>query len=225
MIVRLPIGLLGSNCYIIFPEDHGEAAVVDPGMTERALAEHVLQEHDLRLRYVLNTHGHFDHAAGNGLFVTASVILGIHVSDRPLLMSGGGAPSFGLQIASSPTPTLDLKEDTTLTLTAPSGATCRISVIETPGHTPGSICLYITPDAALITGDTLFAGTVGRTDLPGGDPRALSSSLHKLLGFAPNTRILPGHGETTVLQRELRVNPWLRRLSLTRRSGARRPTN
>ncbi len=225
MIIRLPIGLLGSNCYIIFPEDHGEAAIVDPGITDRAPVDRVLQGHDLRLRYVLNTHGHFDHVLGNGLFVTASVALGIHSSDRPLLMSGGGASDFGFQIPSSPTPTLDLKENTALTLIGPSGTTCCLSVIETPGHTPGSICLYVTPDAALITGDTLFAGNVGRTDLPGGDPRALSTSLRKLLGLAPETQILPGHGDTTVLQRELRVNPWLHRLSLTQRSGARRPAN
>lgn len=225
MIVRLPVGLLGSNCYIIFPEDHGEAAVIDPGITERAAVDRVLLEHDLQLRYVLNTHGHFDHTAGNGLLVTASVTLGIHFADRRLLMSGGGASTFGFQVYSSPAPTLDLREGTTLTLKANNGTQSLVSVIETPGHTPGSVCFYVAPDIALITGDTLFAGNVGRTDLPGGDPYALTSSLSKLLTFAPETQILPGHGDTTVLYRELRTNPWIHRLSITRRSDAEPPAD
>lgn len=210
MIQRLPIGMLGSNCYLVY--DGGEGAIVDPGMQDPAPLIAVVRQHGLRIRYVLNTHGHFDHVAGNSKLLRSDepalqgARLGIHPDDEHLLLTGGGAGTFGIPYVPSPEPELMLEAETTLTIGA-----LTLRVIATPGHTPGSICLYSESENALITGDTLFAGNVGRTDLPGGDARALTRSLKRIQSLPPVTRILPGHGEASTLERENRRNPWMRR--------------
>lgn len=213
MISRLPIGILDSNCYVISDPHAGLAAIVDPGFQSSVTPSGSVTLH-AQLRalavtpcLILNTHGHFDHIIGNASLVTAQIPLGIHPLDVPLLLSGGAGASFGFAGPASPAPTLSLIDGLELSI-----GSLHVRVIHTPGHTPGSVCLYVVEDEALITGDTLFEGSVGRTDLPGGDPRALTHSLVKLLDLAPNTRVYPGHGAPTTMARELRSNPWLRRL-------------
>jgi hydroxyacylglutathione hydrolase len=204
-ILRLPIGLLGSNCYLLYEDDGGEAAVVDPGMLDPRPLQQELERHDLHVRYVLNTHGHFDHVAGNQLALLHQADLGIHPADRALLLQGGGGAQFGLALPPSPEPTLDLVEGLSLRLGA-----AAIEILHTPGHTPGCVCLYVPGEPALLTGDTLFAGSVGRTDLPGGDHRHLESSLMRLLRLPAGSRIYPGHGSATTLAGEKQHNPWLK---------------
>ncbi len=206
MIIQLPIGLLGSNCYIV--HNAGESAVVDPGFDDPEPLLEALNTHGLRVRYILNTHGHFDHTIGNARLQLPEAQLAIHPADRQLLLSGGGLAQFGLPEIASPEPALDLVEETPLTL-----GTLHIKVLHTPGHTPGSVCLYIPETGDVLTGDTLFAGAVGRTDLPGGDARQLTQSLRKLLQLPAETRVHPGHGDPTTLGVERQHNPWLQRLS------------
>ena len=213
MIVHLPIGLLESNCYLIVapasdPARRAEAALVDPGVQDISQLMDKIHEHGTGVRYILNTHGHFDHIAANGRLELPGALLGIHPADRPLLLSGGGADLFGMPYVPSPYPTLDLNDGDTLLL----GNDLRIEILHTPGHTPGSVCLYVPSDQALLTGDTLFADNVGRTDLPGGNARALTASLHRIMTLPQATRIYPGHGYPVTLAEARRINPWLRRL-------------
>lgn len=215
MIVGLPIGLVESNCYLVYDEslDHTatpNGAVVDPGGDVQPLLDEIARR-GVRLGYLLNTHGHFDHIAANAQLRAAfPAPLGLHPADRALLAAGGGAAMFGLTYINSPAPDVDLYDGLILQI-----GKLRLEVLHTPGHTPGSVCFYCPEERALLTGDTLFAGSVGRTDLPGGDARQLSASLRRLLALPPETRILPGHGPESTLEVERRTNPWLRRLAAT----------
>lgn len=209
MILRLPVGLLESNTYVVYDAASRRALIVDPG-GEAAPLLALIAEHSLEVEAVLNTHGHFDHSAANARLCTAlGVPLGLHPADASLLSEGGGATWFEIPYEASPRPTLWLEDGQVLKV-----GNLTVQVIHTPGHTPGSVCLYIPEDEALITGDTLFAGSVGRTDFPGGSARDLTASLKKLIQLPRSTRIYPGHGEESTLAEECRFNPWLRRLCL-----------
>jgi len=214
VIIGFPIGMVGSNTYLLYDDKQKDGAIIDPGgETEPLLQE--IKKREIIIRYLLNTHGHFDHIAANAhLQSTFDVPLGIHPADRDLLLEGGGASWFNLAYVPSPRPDIDLTEETVLEL-----GRLRIAVLHTPGHTPGSVCLYVPEENALFTGDTLFADSVGRTDLPGGDARQLTESLHKLLSLPTETTIYPGHGSTTTLGRERRHNPWIKRLENDTASG------
>jgi hydroxyacylglutathione hydrolase len=221
MIIQLPIGMLQSNCYLIYDEKSHEGAIVDPGANAEALLKEVKQR-DLQIRYILNTHGHFDHIIGNAQLVAElDVPLGIHPADQTLLSKGGGAAYFGMGTVASPHATLELTDGFNLQV-----GEVNLQVIHTPGHTPGSVCFYVSEDTnvatspsnqadpanpnGLITGDTLFAGSVGRTDLPGGNAQILTKSLNRLLMLPPETIIYPGHGPISTLAREQRSNPWIK---------------
>lgn len=207
MIIGFPIGMVGSNTYLLYDEEQKDGAIIDPGGETKPLLQEI-EKSEITVRYLLNTHGHFDHIAANAqLQSTFDVPLGIHPADRDLLLDGGGAPWFGLAYVPSPRPNIDLTEDTVLDL-----GRLRIEVLHTPGHTPGSVCLYVPAENALFTGDTLFANSVGRTDLPGGNAHQLTESLRKLLSLPRETTIYPGHGATTTLGRERQHNPWMQRL-------------
>jgi glyoxylase-like metal-dependent hydrolase (beta-lactamase superfamily II) len=201
MLETLPIGLLGANCYLII--DGRDCAIVDPGMPDPASLIENLAHRSLTVQYVLCTHGHFDHVAGLGRMDLGAAELGLHAADWSLLSSGGGAHLFGLPVAPAPAPTLNLVDGLSLSVGA-----LHVEVCHTPGHTPGSVCLYIPEDHALLTGDTLFRRGVGRTDLPGGSSRDLSASLRRLLCYPAETECYPGHGPSTTLAREVQTNPW-----------------
>lgn len=204
MIVQIPLGILEANCYLVYDETGGEGIIVDPGGDTTPLRREIEQRH-VTIKAILNTHGHFDHSAGNAELASFDVPLGIHPNDRDMLAEGGGAAWFGFPAAPAMQPTIALTEG----FEYPVG-NLHLHVITTPGHTPGSVCLYIPEENALFTGDTLFAGGIGRSDLPGGDPRALTASLTRLLALPPETIIYPGHGPTSTLAQEKRLNPWLR---------------
>lgn len=204
MIVQIPLGILEANCYLVYDEASGEGVIVDPGGDTAPLREEI-ERRGVSIKAILNTHGHFDHSAGNAELVSLGVPLGIHPHDHDLLADGGGAGWFGFPAVPAIQPTMALTEG----FEYPVG-NLRLRVLETPGHTPGSICFYCPEENALLTGDTLFAGGIGRTDLPGGDPRALTASLARLLTLPAETVIYPGHGPTSTLAQERRHNPWLR---------------
>ena len=200
----LPTGPLEVNCYIVGCKKTRKAAVIDPGGDAEKILER-LKQHELDLVTIINTHGHFDHIGGNReLMEATSAELLIHQDDRQLLdYAQEHAAAYGLQTEASPPPTRELVGDEKLSVGALS-----LQVIHTPGHSPGGICLYV--DDCLLVGDTLFAGSIGRTDLPGGDHQLLIAGIkEKLLPLPETTRVCPGHGPMTTIGEEKQYNPFL----------------
>jgi glyoxylase-like metal-dependent hydrolase (beta-lactamase superfamily II) len=204
IITSLPTGPLEVNCYLVGCEKTGKAAVIDPGGNVNSILE-LLRQHDLTLAMVINTHGHFDHIGANrSLLEKTGCELLIHQDDAPLLQRAAEhAALFGLSTSRSPEPTRLLKDGDTIEL-----GDLTFKVIHTPGHSPGGICLHV--DDCLFVGDTLFCGSIGRTDLPGGNHQQLINNIkNKLLGLADETKVYPGHGPATTIGHEKRHNPFL----------------
>ena len=200
----LPTGPLQVNCYIVGCEKTRNAAVIDPGGDAEQILR-LLKKLELKLELVINTHGHFDHIGGNRqvLEATGAELL-IHRADVPLLgQAAVHAANFGLQADISPPPQRELAGGERLTL-----GELQIEVLHTPGHTPGGICLRVADQ--VIVGDTLFAGSIGRTDLPGGDHQTLIRSIKDKLLILPDATVAhPGHGPATTIGREKLYNPFL----------------
>ncbi len=187
-----------NGCYLIV-DDRGEALLVDPSMGERVALD-ALREHKIRLVEILNTHGHPDHVYANAAVKQAtSARLAIHRLDAYRL--GPGAPAGTFEVP--PATADDLIDEGPLTYLDDVG----LVALHTPGHTEGSSCFYLDNEGALFSGDVLFKGNVGRVDLPGGDARAMETSLERVSGLPPGTRVYPGHGPQTTIGDELR---WLR---------------
>jgi hydroxyacylglutathione hydrolase len=201
-----PVGPLRCNCTLLANLETLDAIVVDPG-DEIADILARLARHHLTVRQIIVTHAHIDHIGGAAQLkrITGAPVL-FHQADLPILaMLEMQAGWLGI-----PTP-----EQVALDQSAEDGLSAGIpgldaEVIHTPGHTPGSICLLFPKQELLLAGDTLFAGSVGRTDLPGGDTKALLRSIHtRLLALPENTLVVPGHGEETTLGHERETNPFL----------------
>ena len=205
IIKKLEVGPIMANCFILGCEDTREAVVIDPGDDpDRILM--TLAKEKLTVKYLIDTHGHFDHVGANRrMKEVTGAELAIHPDDVPMLAQlARSAASFGLSAENSPEPDLLLNEGDSV-----SFGNISLKVIHTPGHSRGGICLY-TP-GHLFAGDTLFAGSIGRTDLPGGDYDTLIASIkQKLLNLPDDTRVYTGHGPETTIANEKRMNPFLR---------------
>jgi len=200
---HLAVGPLMSNCYIIACKQTREAAVIDPGDE----ADNILiaiSEFKSRLKYILNTHGHFDHVGANARLkqVTGASIL-IHEEDAPMLnIVSSSAGAWGMSSVDSPPPDQTIKEGDIIDV-----GQIKLKVIHTPGHSPGGVS-FLT-DNIVFVGDTLFAGSIGRTDFPGGNYNTLITSVkNKLFVLDDNVVVYPGHGPETTIGNEKSTNPF-----------------
>jgi len=198
IVKSLPVGPLYTNCFIIGCEDTKEAAVVDPGGdSDKILMS--LADDKLTLKYIINTHGHFDHVAGNKRLkdATGAKIL-IHEEDATLLTT----PSMGLSQDNLQAADEFIKDGDKI-----SFGNITLEVIHTPGHTRGGISLY-TPGHVFV-GDTLFAGSIGRTDFPGGDYETLINSVKdRLFPLGDEVMVYSGHTAETTIGNERKFNPF-----------------
>jgi hydroxyacylglutathione hydrolase len=201
-----PVGPLQCNCTLLGNETSREAIVIDPGDNVAGILER-LARHRMTLKQIVVTHAHIDHVGGAAQLrrLTGAPVL-LNQRDLPVLaMMELQAGWLGI-----PTP-----EIVAVDASAEEGMKAGIpgleaEVLHTPGHTPGSICLHFTTEALLLAGDTLFAGSIGRTDLPGGDTQQILRSLHdRLLPLPDQTHVIPGHGPETSIGIERETNPFL----------------
>ena len=203
-----PVGVLQCNCSIVGDEQTREAMVIDPGdQIDEILA--ILRQENLSLKYIVVTHAHIDHVGGAMKLKTATgAPILLNQNDLALLkMLDIQATWIGMR------PPGQVQVDESVG----DGRTLKIgniesSVIETPGHTEGSICLFFPQEKKLIAGDTLFAGSIGRTDLPGGSFDKIMRSLRtRVLALPDDTQVVPGHGPLTTIGDERETNPFLTR--------------
>ncbi len=198
----LVLGLIDTNCFVVDDDAGGPAVVIDPAgdvdEVRTALAGRAVGA-------IILTHGHFDHmGAVAELMAETGAPLLVHSVDAERVIGGGDGHVFGMPMAGVKPDRL-LEDGDTL-----HAGSLTLTVLHTPGHTPGSICLLA--DEEVFSGDTLFAGSVGRTDLPGGDGRELRESIATKLAPLPDeTRVHPGHGPDTTIGRERRINPFFPR--------------
>jgi glyoxylase-like metal-dependent hydrolase (beta-lactamase superfamily II) len=202
----LVVGPLGVNCLILGCAETGEGVVVDPGGDPDGIIAAIARL-GLRIPRVINTHGHFDHVGGNRKVLEhTGAELMVHEGDVPYLSRAADvAVKYGVTTENSPQPDRYLEDGMIL-----SFGNHRMEVLHTPGHTPGGCCLYIADEALILTGDTLFADGVGRTDFPGGSHKALIESIRtRLLTLPDATRVYPGHGPSSTIGHERRYNPYI----------------
>jgi hydroxyacylglutathione hydrolase len=204
VIVRLlVVGPIQANCYILGCERTKQAAVIDPGGDVNTILM-TLAKDKLNLVYIINTHGHFDHTGANKpLKAATGAELLIHRADAPMILQQerGGA-LWGMEIQNSPPPSRFIDEGDIITFGAIS-----LKVLHTPGHSPGGISLVT--DKVVFVGDTLFAGSIGRTDFPGGDYEGLLENVRsKIFTLGDDVIVYPGHGPETTVGHERRYNPF-----------------
>jgi hydroxyacylglutathione hydrolase len=201
----LAVGLLEVNCYILGDEETKEAVVIDPGGDEDDILE-VLKHHKLQLKYIIDTHGHFDHVDANQPLKDATgAQIAIHEADAPALSLPSQEALFftGNRVRLSQADIL-LKEGDVL-----SFGPYNLKVLHTPGHTPGGISLVMEGHPYVYVGDLLFAGSIGRTDFPGGDFDALINAVRtKIFPLGDNYTVFPGHGPVTTVGQERKYNPF-----------------
>ena len=192
----LVCGPLGNNVYVV--SESGRAIVVDAPMESSAPVLSVLQERNLQVDLIVLTHSHWDHVAEAAHLAQAT---GAPLAAHPLDAADLAGPRRSMLLPGTELPPLavarELDEGDVVEL-----GTLRLTVLHTPGHTPGSICLSAASQATLLSGDTLFAGSYGRVDLPGGDAAKMAASLRRLATLPPQTRVLPGHGSATTVGAE-----------------------
>lgn len=195
-IRRIPVGMLEANCYLLCCG--GECCLIDPGDEAERLLR-AAEESGCALRFLLLTHGHFDHYGAVRPILARFPALPVYLHEGDL--SDGEEQLRMRRIAGADLRPLHEGDELRL-----GGLTLR--VLETPGHSAGS-CVFQAGEL-LFTGDTLFAGSCGRADFPGSDPRAMRDSLRRLASLTGDYRVLPGHGDATTLERERRTNYYLR---------------
>lgn len=203
----LPVGPLQCNCTILGDELSGAATIVDPGAEIGRLLT-VLARHNLHLRQIVVTHAHVDHIAGALALKEAT--------GAPILYSQADLPLVAMMEVQAgwlgvPTPEVQPPDHSPADGELLTTGSLSAELLYTPGHTEGSLCVYLPTESLLLAGDTLFAGSVGRTDLPGGDMKALLGSIReRLLPLPDATVVVPGHGAETTIGTERASNPFLR---------------
>ncbi|HAA02564.1 MAG TPA: MBL fold metallo-hydrolase [Syntrophobacteraceae bacterium] len=207
ILERLVVGMLQTNCYLLADPETRHAAVIDPGGdADRIIAR--IQHHQLEVVSILNTHGHFDHVLDAwSLQGKTGGQIALHRDDQPVLQDRSvGLMAVFTSLKRSPKGPVDrwVREGDQVEV-----GRFHLEVLETPGHTPGHVSYYL-PEADLIfVGDTLFAGSIGRTDFPGGSYEQLIRSVRdKIFPLAESTKVYPGHGPETTVGLEKRTNPF-----------------
>lgn len=207
--------LAETNCYVVAPEPGGPCVIIDAPPDVPAI-ESLVKRNDLTPVALLVTHGHIDHAGGGAVAAAFDIEASLHPDDEFLaldpasqirMLFGVADPSLVAQFEfpASYKPLADGEQLTVAGLT--------LGVVHTPGHTPGHCCFHVADEGLLFSGDQLFAGSIGRTDLPGGSFADLMRSMaDKIVPLDGATEVLPGHGPTTTIARELAVNPFLQDL-------------
>ncbi len=204
-VIRIPAGIYAANCYLVFDEQSKEGIVIDPGGdVDDIMAK--IEELKIKIKYIVLTHGHGDHIAGvEELKFHTNAPVAVHRDDEPLLKDGNKNLSSKMAMGTVEfNPDILLDEGDTIDF-----GSFKAEVIHTPGHTPGGISLKI--EDSLFTGDTLFAGSIGRTDFEYSSFEDIMSSIrNKLLGFPDETKVYPGHGPSTTIKMEKQINPFIR---------------
>lgn len=202
----ITVGPLEVNCYVLWDAQTRDCFVIDPGGDVSKITA-VVEKERLNVRYIVNTHGHFDHVgADNELKAALGAPIAIHPEDAGLLSEAHEhGVIFGVTTPAQPAPDVLLEDGATL-----RAGGLRLRVIHTPGHTHGGICLYEEAEGLLFTGDTLFAGSIGRTDLGHGSFEVIIASIkNKLLLLGDGVVVLPGHGPDSTLGIEKKTNQFL----------------
>ena len=204
----LPVGVLNCNCSILGAENTHEAIVVDPGDDISKISA-ILERHALKVSMIVITHAHIDHIGGaSKLRALTGAPVYMHEADQVLSRRlDMQALWLGVEAPEDPGIDTPAKEGDIL-----RAGSIEAHILHTPGHTPGSISLYMGAEKKLISGDTLFEGSIGRTDLPGGDPVLIEYSIrNKLYKLPEDTVVIPGHGGETSIGREMQFNPFVRK--------------
>lgn len=209
LIETFPVGPLGCNCTILADPTTSDAIVIDPGGDLRAIRAR-LDKHALTVRAIVHTHTHIDHVGATGDLQRATgAPARIHEADRFMIdILGLQAAFIGLPQPAAADIDGDLRDDTIIGV-----GSLEVAVLHTPGHSPGSVCFLVrTSDRSVLwSGDTLFQGGIGRTDLWGGDMSAIERSIRRrLYSLDDETRVIPGHGDETTIGSERRGNPFVR---------------
>ena len=207
LIKQMTVGMMGVCCYIVACEETKQGVIIDPGGNEEDILSACKAE-NIKVKYIVNTHGHPDHVCANGKLKEATgAKIVMHSADADFF-GQDKVEQFFSQLGLPASPPVDKRVEDGDKITFGNES---LEVILTPGHTPGGICLYAPPN--LFTGDTLFAGGVGRTDFPGGNTQQLMTSIkERLLPLPPETIVWPGHGyggEHSTIAQEKTGNPFL----------------
>jgi glyoxylase-like metal-dependent hydrolase (beta-lactamase superfamily II) len=206
-VISYVLGPVQTNAYLAGDTESREAIVVDPGWDGDLIFNEAVQR-GWDIKGIWLTHAHFDHIGGVASLVKhlpSASLLALHPDDMPLWRMQGGAPMFGMQIGELPTPNYSLEHGQRMNLGEYS-----FEVKHAPGHTAGHVVFYCETQSLVFCGDVIFNGSIGRTDLPGGDYRTLINSIHsQILPLADNTRLLSGHGPETSVGHERVHNPFL----------------
>ena len=206
-IVPFTLGPAMTNAYLVADSDTKDAAVIDPSWDGQVILAEA-QRRGWRIAHLWYTHAHFDHIGGAAEIADALnplPLVALHPNDHVLWRAGGGAPLFGFRIDPGPEPTIDFVHGQILRL-----GHVQFEVRFTPGHTSGHCILYCAQENVCFCGDLIFAGSVGRTDLPGGDWQTLEASIREQIYTLPDdTRLLSGHGPETTVGEEKQSNPFV----------------